>query len=288
MPHVHPSAVLSGDIQLADDVVIGPHCVLAGTIRIGPGTTLIAGVHLHGPLWIGARNVCYPGVCLGFAPQDLKFDPSKHGAGLVVGDGNTFREHVTISRATKEDAPTTIGNDNYWMAGSHAGHDARVGNNCIMGNGVAFGGHSVVGDRVVFGGLSAIHQFARVGRLCMLSGLAGLSSDLPPFCLLTGINTLSGLNLVGMRRAGIPRDAIDHVRWAFRTLWRRGTSPKKTVHDLAERAHVPEVKEIMDFVLSAKRPIVDRLGRARHTALNLRRDVRDDDPTSSSGEAGDA
>ncbi len=272
MPHVHPTAVISGDVQLADDVVVGPHCVLAGKIRIGPGTTLVSNVHLNGPLWMGARNVCYPGVCLGFAPQDLKFDPAKEGAGLVIGEGNTFREHVTISRATRDDVPTTIGDRNYWMTQSHAGHDTRIGNDCVFANTVCFGGHARCADRVVIGGQTAIHQFVRIGRNTMLSGGSGLSADMPPFFMLLEINSVVALNTIGLRRAGFPRETIDHLRWAFRALYRRGSSVKRNVDLLREREHIPEVKEIIDFITSSKRPIADRLGRSRHRALQASRE----------------
>ena len=268
MPHIHPTAIIDGDVQLADDAVVGPYCILVGKIRIGPGTTLVSSVHLNGPLWMGARNVCYPGACLGFAPQDLGFPPSNDGAGLVIGDGNTFREHVTIHRATKE-KPTTIGNANYFMATSHAGHDAVIGSHNIFANGVSIAGHAQLADRIVIGGATAIHQFVRIGRNCMLTGASGTSCDVPPFFLLRDLNATGGLNIIGLRRAGFSRETIDHLRWAFRTLYRTGATPKQNVHLLREREHVPEVKELIDFIVASKRPIVDRSGRARHSLLSL-------------------
>ncbi len=277
MPHIHPTAIIDGDVQLADDVVVGPFCILNGKIRIGPGTTLVASVHLNGPLWMGARNVCYPGVCLGFAPQDLSFTPFTDGAGLVIGDGNTFREHVTIHRATK-DRPTTIGSENYWMASSHAGHDCMVGNNNIVANAVCLAGHVHIADRVIIGGATMIHQFVRIGRNVMLSGASGSTCDVPPFFMLSDLNMTPGLNTVGLRRAGFSRMTIDHLRWAFRTLYAEGASPKQNVHRLREREHVPEVKEIIDFILASKRPIVDRVGRVRHAIMALKRGASADEP----------
>lgn len=270
MPHIHPTAILDGDIQLADDVVVGPACILTGTIRIGPGTTLVSSVHLNGPLWMGARNVCYPGVCLGFAPQDRSYQPSTDGAGVVIGAGNIFREHVTIHRATK-DRPTTIGDDNYWMVNSHAGHDCVVGNGNTFANGTALAGHVHLADRVVIGGSTMVHQFVRVGRNAMLSGGSGTSCDVPPFCILSGVNQVGGLNIIGMRRGGFPRETIDHIRWAFRTVYAAGASPKQNAKRLLERSHVPEVMELHDFIVSGKRTVIDRVGRVRHALLALRR-----------------
>jgi UDP-N-acetylglucosamine acyltransferase len=265
MPHVHPTAVLTGEIQLADDVTIGPGCTLAGRIQIGPGTTLVSGAHLHGPLRIGEGNVLYPGSCIGFAPQDLKFDPASEGAGTVIGDRNTFRENVTIHRATGA-RPTTIGSRNYFMAGSHAGHDVRVADDCILANGTLLGGFVEVGNRVVFGGSAAVHQFVRIGRGSMLSGLVGTGLDLCPFFTLFGTHQVGGVNIVGMRRAGHPRSEIDAVRWCFKVLVRSGLPPKTAVERLEERGDEPIVREMIDFVRSSKRGIctgrsrADRLG----------------------------
>lgn len=261
MAHVHPTAVITGDVQLADEVVVGPYCVLAGRIRIGPGTQLVSHVHLHGPLWLGANNVCYPGSCLGFAPQDLKFDSSKEGAGTCVGDANIFREHVTIHRATREDRPTGIGHRNYWMVGSHAGHDVQVGSDCLIANGVMFGGHAAVGDRVVVGGNVGVHQFVRIGRGAMVGGGAGLSLDLCPFFMLPETNKASSVNVVGMRRAGMSRQDIDTVRWCHRVICRMSLIRSTLLETLGERGSSPLVREYIEFVATAKRGLATRRGR---------------------------
>ncbi|MGA1633162.1 MAG: acyl-ACP--UDP-N-acetylglucosamine O-acyltransferase, partial [Phycisphaerales bacterium] len=135
MPKVHGTAILEGEIELADDVEIGPGCILTGPIRIGAGTRMMARATLQGPLVIGEGNLIWPGVCLGMAPQSARFDPFEPGPGVVVGDHNSFREQVTIHRATHATDPTRIGNRNYFMVGSHAGHDVVVGNGCTFANG---------------------------------------------------------------------------------------------------------------------------------------------------------
>jgi UDP-N-acetylglucosamine acyltransferase len=175
MPTVHPTSLLDGAVELGEDVTIGPSCVLTGPIRIGRGTRLIGHAYLQGPLELGADNVVYPFVCLGFAPQHLRFDPRTPGQGLTVGDGNTFREHVTIHRAFAEEHPTTIGNRNYFMGGTHAGHDCRVGDECVLVNGALLGGHVTLQDAVTVGGGTVVHQFVRIGRGAMLSGSMGLT-----------------------------------------------------------------------------------------------------------------
>src|SRR4029453_10185936 len=230
MPSVHPTAILTGDVKLAPDVKIGPYCVLdasGGAISIGPGTTLIGNVYLTGPLTLGESNTIYPFVTLGLAPQDLKWDASTPGAGLVIGSGNTFREAVTIHRATSHETPTTVGDKNYWMANSHAGHDCCVGNNCVFANGTLLAGFVRIDDRVITGGDVSIHQFCRVGRGAMLSGTVGLGFDLPPFFMLTAGNVAGSINLIGLRRSGMPSEDIDTVKWVYRTMYRSGVTPKK-------------------------------------------------------------
>jgi UDP-N-acetylglucosamine acyltransferase len=252
---IHPTAILEGDVRIGDDCVIGPFCVIRGSVSIGAGTRLLGNVYLQGPLTLGERNKVYPFCSLGFSPQDLKWDPNTPGAGLVVGSGNTFREGVTIHRATSHETPTTIGDNNYWMANTHAGHDCRIGSNCIFANGTLFAGHVQVGDRVITGGNVTVHQFCRVGFGAMLSGTMGMSMDLPPRFMLTGGNIAGSLNLIGMRRSGMSREQIDTVRWVHRTLYRAGISPRAALEDLRERNADPLVREYIDFIESSKRGI---------------------------------
>lgn len=238
--------------------MIGPHCVLdaaIGPITVGRGCRLIASVHLCGPLTLGERNMLYPCVAVGLSPQDLKWDAATPGAGVVIGSGNTFREGVTIHRATSHETPTTIGDSNYWMANSHAGHDCRIASNCIFANGTLLAGHVQVGDRVITGGNVTVHQFCRIGSGAMLSGTMGMSMDLPPRFMLTGGNIAGSLNLVGMRRCGMTREQIDTVRWVHRTLYRTGISPKAGLEDLRERQSDSLVREYIDFIESSKRGI---------------------------------
>lgn len=258
MPDVHFTSMIHGNVTLADDVVIGPYCVLDGSIApisIGSGTRLIGSAYLSGPLTIGEKNTIYPFTTLGFSPQDLKWDPARPGAGVIIGSGNTFRENVTIHRATSEDTPTRIGNENYWMATSHAGHDARVGNNCIFANSAALGGFVDVQDRVIIGGTTAIHQFCRIGRGCMLSGGVGTSMDLPPFFMLTGINVAGSINLVGLRRSNASREMIDDVKWVYKTLYRRGLPLKRALEKLKERSDRSIIQEYIEFIEHSERGI---------------------------------
>ena len=261
VPNIHSTAVLHGNIELADDVEIGPNCVLSGRIRLGRGCGLVGGVHLQGPLTMGAGNVCYPGSSLGFAPQDLKFPHSKDGGGTVIGDGNTFREGVTIHRATREDRPTRVGNNNYWMAMSHAGHDVQVGDHCVFANNTLFGGHAEIGDRVVTGGGAGVHQFTRIGRGAMLGGLCGASKDVCPFFMLTATNYVGGFNRIGMRRLGASEADIEVTKKIYSLLVRSRQPFSARLEAILPYAGNAIADEFIAFVQSSKRGICTRHGR---------------------------
>ncbi len=253
---VHPSAMVGPECELGDGVEIGPWCVLSGKVKIGPNTRLLSNVQIHGPATIGAGCTLYPNVCVGFPPQDFKFKPGDPTAGVVIGASTVLRESVTIHAATKLDKPTSIGERVYMMACSHAGHDAFVGNDVIMANSALLAGHSHVADRVIMSGNAAVHQFNRLGRMAFITGNVGTAKDIPPFCVCAVRNTISTVNLVGMRRAGIPREHITAVRNAFWYVFRRNLTRKDTIAELTARGKdCPLVLEQAEFVATAVRPI---------------------------------
>lgn len=266
MPTVHPSAVLDGDVRLADDVRIGPNCVLTGPVTIGAGTSLIGGVYVNGPATLGRDNTLYPFTCVGFAPQHTRYDAKAPGEGVRIGDGNIFREHTTVHRAMTDEGPTTIGSRNYFMTSAHVGHDARVGDECTLVTGTMLGGHVQLADWVTMGGGSGVHQFCRVGRGAMLAGIISITVDLPPFFLASGTNVCAGPNIVGMRRRGLSRDEIEDVRWVFRTLYRSGLSFASAKRRLRERAERPMVAEYVEFLDASQRPICDARPKAARGA----------------------
>lgn len=255
MPEVHPTAVVTGDVELADDVSIGPGCVLTGPVRIGDGTRIVGNAYLQGPIEIGRRNIVYPFGCLGFAPQHAKFDAATPGRGIVIGDDNTFREYVSVHRAFEDDGPTRVGSGNMLMTGAHLGHDVHLGDDCTIVTGAAVGGHVTISDGVIIGGLGVVHQFVRIGRGAMFQGLTGTNLDVPPWFLVTHHNVCGAVNLVGLRRSGMPRDQIDEVRWVFRVLYRKGYAPKTALAKLRERKNSAVVAEYIEFIESSDRGI---------------------------------
>jgi UDP-N-acetylglucosamine acyltransferase len=259
---IHPTAYVSPQCELADDVEIGPACVIQGQVRLGRGVRLIGHVYINGPVTIGEGTVLYPFATVGFPAQDFKFKLGDPTAGVVVGANGIIREHATIHASTSRDTPTRVGDRIFLMVNSHIGHDAQVGNNVILVNNSAVAGHAILGDSVTLGGTVMIHQYTRVGRLAFFSGLTGSSMDVPPFCLVPERNRIAGLNLVGMRRSGMPREHITQVREAFRRALRPNIQRPEMIQILDEMGRdCPPVMEIADFVREAKRSIIPGPGR---------------------------
>lgn len=253
---IHPTSVISAESELSEGVEIGPWCVLTGRVRLGPGVRLVANVHLNGPVDVGEGTILYPGACIGFPPQDYKFKLGDTTAGVRIGRDCLIREHVTVHAATKKDIPTTIGDKVFMMVSSHAGHDVTVGNNVILGNSVLLAGHVRIHDGVIMGGNAAIHQFAQVGRLAFVSGLTACPGDILPFCVSGERNTLNSVNLVGMRRAGFPREHITAVRNVFWHVLCKSLPRPEMLAALEEHGrNCPPVLEMAEFVRGSKRPI---------------------------------
>jgi UDP-N-acetylglucosamine acyltransferase len=251
---VHPTAVISPEADLGEDVQVGPFVVIEGEVRIGPGCVLKAGAQLFGPLTMGRNNTVFNYAVLGEAPQHLKYKGEV--TRVEIGDNNIFRESVTVHRGTTESWTTRIGNSNYLMVNSHVGHDCVVGNNCLLANGAMLGGHAVLEDNVYLSGNATVHQFVRVGRLALLGGLSGSSKDIPPFIIQQHINIVMGVNVVGMRRAGIKTASIDAVRKAFHIIFRQeNVLPFALAQVEQELATVPEVRELVQFIRNSRRGI---------------------------------
>ncbi len=223
-------------------VNLGNHCV------IRPHATLI------GPLDMGEGNMVFGGAVLGEVPQHLKFNGEE--TRVVIGDHNVFREHVTVHRGTTGRYETRIGSNNFLMASSHVAHDCLVGNHCILANSALLAGHCVLEDHVYMSGNSAVHQFCRMGRLSLLSGCSASTKDVPPFTIQQHINHVCGVNVVGMRRAGIPAAGIDAVRRAYQLIHRSEKPlPTSLLQLEAELGDVDVVVELITFIRDSSRGI---------------------------------
>ena len=199
---IHAQAVVDPKAELASGVVIGPGAVVGPEVQIGENSWIGPNVVLEGRLTLGRDNRIFPGACLGQEPQDLKY----RGASteVVIGDGNTIRECVTINRATDEGECTRIGDRNLLMAYCHLGHNCELGNSIVMSNAIQVAGHVIIEDRAVIGGCLGIHQFVHIGGMAMVGGMTRVDRDVPPYCLVEGHpGRVRGLNKVGLRRRGL-------------------------------------------------------------------------------------
>jgi UDP-N-acetylglucosamine acyltransferase len=262
---VHPTAVVSREAVLADGVVVGPHVVIEGPVNLGPDCVIRPHATLVGPLTMGRGNVVFGGAVLGERPQHLKYNDE--ATCVEIGDHNIFREHVTIHRGTTQSWKTTIGSHNFFMVNSHVAHDCKVGNRCILANGALVGGHCELADNVYLSGNSAVHQFVRIGRLALLSGCSATTKDIPPFIIQQNIDTVVGVNVIGMRRAGYSHQQIDAVRQAFKVLFRENkVLPAALVLIEQLLGQVDAVAEMVSFLRLSHRGISPMRGRLREAA----------------------
>jgi UDP-N-acetylglucosamine acyltransferase len=251
---IHPTALIDPRAEIGEGVEVGPYVVVEGEVRVGDGCVLRPGAHLIGPLTMGRHNQVFSHAVLGERPQHLKYEGE--ATRVEIGDGNIFREHVTVHRGTTANWKTVIGAHNFLMAGSHVAHDCVVGDRCILANGALLGGHCVLENGVYISGNSALHQYCRIGRLALLSGVSASTMDVPPFIVQQRINCVVGVNVVGMRRAGIPTEHIDAVRRAFHMLYlERMVLPAALERMERELGSVAEVAEMAAFIRASKRGI---------------------------------
>ena len=199
---IHPQAVVDAKAELAAGVVVGPGAVVGPDVVIGANTWIGPNAVLDGRLRLGRDNRVFPGACLGLEPQDLKYRGAP--TEVVIGDGNTIRECVTINRATDEGERTVVGDHNLLMAYCHLGHNCELGDRIVMSNAIQVAGHVIVEDRAVIGGCLGIHQFVQIGTMAMVGGMTRVERDVPPYCLVEGHpGRVRGLNRVGLRRSGL-------------------------------------------------------------------------------------
>lgn len=247
---VHPSAVIAPEADLGEEVQVGPHVVIEGPVRVGAGCVLRPGAHLVAPLSLGRNNVVFSHAVLGEQPQHLKYEGEL--TRLEIGDHNVFREHVTVHRATTHSWVTRIGSHNFFMANSHVAHDCQIGNQAVLANGALVAGFVSVGDRAFVSGNVAIHQFARIGRLAMVGGLARITQDCLPFMITEGSPARArGLNIVGLRRAGVPAQDVAALKKAL-ALLRSGLLLQEALAEL-DGSDSALVRELAQFIRESKR-----------------------------------
>jgi UDP-N-acetylglucosamine acyltransferase len=249
MPQIHPTAIVAPGATLAEDVSIGPYCVVGEEVVLGAGVTLIAHIVVDGRTTIGEKTRIFPFASIGLEPQDLKYRGEK--SRLVIGRHNTIREHVTMNPGTEGGGMVTrVGDHGLFMVGAHVAHDCQIGDHVIMANNATLAGHVVVEDYALLGGLSAVHQFVRIGQHAMIGGMSGVERDVIPYGQVMGDRArLSGLNIIGMQRRGFSREDIQTLRSAKQFLFSADGTFNDRVTEMAERfGGVAPVDDIIAFI----------------------------------------
>src|SRR5213595_904920 len=242
---IHPTAIVDPGAEIGAGTIIGPYCVIDHDVVLGPNCWLQHQVTLCGPMKAGAKNKFYAYCSIGQKTQDLKY--SSEPTYLEIGDENTFREFVTISRSTTSQGKTCIGNRGTFLAYSHIAHDCVVRDGVVFSNNGTLAGHVQVGDHAVIGGLTAVHQFCHIGRFAITGGCSKIVQDVPPFMIADGNPAeVRGINQVGLERAGFSPEKIKPIKEAFRLIYRSKYNRRQAIK--AMQKELPQTEEIIELI----------------------------------------
>jgi UDP-N-acetylglucosamine acyltransferase len=251
----HPTAIIHPGAKIGSDCEIGPYCVIGEHVNLGDRCRLHSHVVIDGHTRLGHGNEIFPFAAIGLKTQDLKW---KGGITRTeIGDGNTFREYVTVHSATSNGEVTTVGSHNHILAYCHLAHNVTLGNHVIMSNVATLAGHVTVEDHAVIGGLAAVHQFCRIGKFAMIGGCSKVVQDVPPFMIADGNPAETRtINKVGMERHGVSEEAQTAMKQAYKILFRESLSiPNALAKIGAELPPLPEVLHLIQFVRASERGI---------------------------------
>ncbi len=256
-PKIHPTAIVDAAARLGEGVTVGPYSIIDGRVEIGDGTRVGPHVVIRDFTTIGARCRVFQFAVVGEIPQDLKFKGEE--SRLIIGDDNTIREFATMHRGTAGGGGVTrIGSHNLFMAYTHVAHDCQVGNGVIMSNAATLGGHIIVEDHAILGGLSAVHQFCRIGRHAFVGGCSAVHRDVPPYAMAVGNRAkLVGLNLVGLKRRGLPDANLRGLKRAYELLFLSDHNQKEAMALIRqELPETPEIQHLLHFLETSERGLL--------------------------------
>ena len=249
MANIHATAVVDPSAKLGTNVEIGPFCVIGPDVELGEGVVVHSHTVITGRTTLGPECKVFPFASIGQAPQDVKFhgEPST----LTIGAKTIIREHATVNPGTEGGHMSTkVGSNCLLMIGAHVAHDCEVGDSVTLVNGATLGGHVTIGDGAIIGGLSAVHQFVRIGAYAFIGGMSGITADVIPFGMAIGNRAnLCGLNIVGLKRKGFPRDQIHELRQAYRMLFSTEGTLKERLEDVESMFSTnPLTKQVIEFI----------------------------------------
>jgi len=257
-PVIHSTALIHPKSRLDPSVKVGPYAIIDEGVEIGPECLIGPYVYLTGLTTIGAHNHFFAGCIIGEAPQDLKYDNKP--TGLRIGDHNIFREHVTVHRSSKSSEDTLIGSHNFLMQHSHVAHNVALGDHVILAGGALLAGHVSVADRAFISGNCLVHQFVRVGTLALMQGGAAISKDLPPYTIARGYNGICGLNMIGLRRAGVSAADRLELKQVYHTLFRNGLNLRSALEHAQKSFSGERSRMLLEFVAAAQRGVCSDSG----------------------------
>jgi UDP-N-acetylglucosamine acyltransferase len=253
---IHPTAVIDPTAQIGEGCEIGPYCVIGPDVELGPACWLQHHVSVSGPSKIGRGNRFFAFSSIGQQTQDLKY--AGEPTCLSMGDGNTFREFVTVHRGTAKGSITRVGNGGNFLAYSHIAHDCNVGNDVIFSNNGTLAGHVEVGDHAIIGGLTAIHQFCRIGAYALTGGCSKIVQDVPPFMIADGNPAkVRSYNKVALERHGFSDETHRAIKESYRLIYRSALNLQQAVEQIrSDLPETPEVAQLVAFVTSSPRGII--------------------------------
>ncbi len=253
----HPTAIVHPRARVACSAKIGPYSVIGEEVELGEDCEVMAHVVLEGPLKLGKGNRVFPFASLGQPPQDMKYRGER--TSIEIGDGNAFREYVTVNRGTVQAGGVTrIGNDNLLMAYVHIAHDCQLGSHIVMANSASLAGHVEIGDYAIVGAFCGVHQFTRIGAYCFLGAYTIINQDILPYMKTTADRAMKvlGANRIGLERAGLAKEDIDELDGAYKLLCRSKLNTRQALEAIEARSFKsPHVKVLVDFIRSSERGV---------------------------------
>ena len=253
--NIHPTAIIAKKAKIDESAKIGPYSIIGDEVEIGKGTEIGAHCQVTGKTTIGQGCRIFPGAIIGSIPQDLKFKGEK--SSLVIGDDNIIREYTTINLGTGDGGKTIVGSRNLIMAYSHIAHDCNVGSECVIANCGTLADHVIIEDKAIIGGLVAIHQFSRIGKLSIVGGCSKVVQDIPPYSTCDGHPTkVYGLNLIGLKRAGVSSKILLELKRAFKVLFFSSLTTASAVERIKKEIPKSEyLTHLVEFVAASSRGV---------------------------------
>jgi UDP-N-acetylglucosamine acyltransferase len=254
---IHPTAIVDKRCEIDPAAEVGAYAVIEPHVKIGAGTRIWPHAYISSGTTIGERCQIHPFAVVGHDPQDLKF--TDQPSYTVVGDETVVREHATIHRGTEPGSSTIVGRRCFIMSTGHIGHNCQVGDDVKLANSALLSGHCQVGSGAFISGNASVHQFVRIGELTMIGGGAGVGRDVPPFLLVYYHYGVTGVNVVGLRRAGLSSEEVDELRECYRLLYRARLGFRNATEKVVARVRTPAGRRLAEFLTTPSRRGFERL-----------------------------